>query len=60
MKIEIKYNGCYPNLCSGCLVVYIDKIEYIFPSYCLRSGGSVSFTRDWDEVVTSGPWSVSE
>ena len=60
MNIKIKYNGEYPNLCRGDLAVTIDGKAWVFPEYCLSSGGSVSFTQDWDEVVTDGPWSVSD
>ena len=42
--MEIKYNGTYPNLCSGNLLVIINGKEWEFPNYCLRSGGSVGFT----------------
>ena len=59
MKIEIKYNGAYPNLCSGQLVVIIDETEWAFPDYCLSSGGGVYFDENWGEEIRSGPWSVS-
>ena len=58
MKIE--YDGEYPNLCSGNLVVIIDGKRWEFPEYCLVSGGSVSFTEDWEEIVTSGEWQITE
>ena len=60
MKIKIKYDGSYPNLCRGDLKVYVDGTLWQFPDYCLSSGGSVSFTENWQEVVTSGSWDVSE
>jgi hypothetical protein len=59
-KIEVRYNGSYPNLCSGDLVVIIDKEEWKFPSYCLSSGGSVSFDNDWSEEISNGEWSISD
>jgi hypothetical protein len=58
--MEIRYDGSYPNLCSGQLIVIIDKKEWVFPSYCMSSGGGVSFDSDWCENVTSGEWSISE
>jgi len=60
MNITIKYDGAYPNLCSGKLLVTIDGKKWIFPDYCLSSGGSVWFSKDWDEHVESGPWKINE
>ena len=67
VNVKISYTGRYPNLCSGKLVVVIegskksewDK-EWIFPDYCLSSGGGVSFDEHWSEHVSSGAWSVKE
>ena len=60
-KIEIAYDGSYPNLCRGELIVTInDEKEWIFPDYCLSSGGDVSFDDDWNEDVTEGEWSIEE
>ncbi len=70
-KIEfISYNGRYPNLCSGKLVVKIDDKEVSFGqttkfpwekdeeladySRFWCSGGGVSFDEDWNEFV-DGP-----
>jgi len=60
MEIKIEYDGAYPNLCAGTLVVHIDGEPWKFPDYCMSPGGSVSFSADWDETVTQGPWSISE
>jgi len=56
----IKYDGGYPNLCSGKLIVMIDGKDWLFPDYCLSSGGSVWFDEDWTEHVTQGEWSICE
>jgi hypothetical protein len=58
--IKITYDGAYPNLCSGTLIVKIGEQEWTFPDYSLSSGGSISFDEDWQENVTSGEWSISE
>lgn len=60
MDIKVSYDGAFPNLCSGTLVVTIDDTEWVFPDYCMSSGGSVSFSKDWEEHVSSGPWEISK
>ena len=60
MDIKIEYNGSYPNLCSGTLVVTIGKKCWEFPPFCLSSGGYASFTDEGDGYVVPGPWSVEE
>jgi hypothetical protein len=59
MKIIVKYDGAYPNLCSGTLRVFIDGKEWIFPDYCMSSGGNVTFDKNWSENVTRGRWSIN-
>lgn len=54
----VSYDGEYPNLCSGNLVLKIDGKIVHFPKYCMHSGGSVSFTNDWDEIIDHGEWLV--
>jgi len=58
--IKIEYNEVYPTLCMGELIVWIGNKKYNFPSYCLSSGGSVSFDENWIEQVDSGPWTIRE
>jgi hypothetical protein len=60
MTIEIKYDGKWPNLCSGTLVVIANEKEWVFPSFCLESGGCVSFDEEWTEEVTHGPWIITD
>ena len=55
---SIKYDGAYPNLCSGTLRVVtsmglplVEKV-WVFPSYCMRSGVS--------EHVEYGDWSIND
>lgn len=41
----------------GTLVIEVDGKSY-FLNHVLISGGSVSFTQDWDEIVDQGDWEV--
>lgn len=59
-KIEVSYDGKYPILCSGVLVVTIDGIVWKFGDYCLSSGGNVTFDEEWNDEVDLGPWSIKE
>ena len=58
MNVTIEYDGAYPNLCAGKLIVFIDDIRWEFPDYCLISGGSVSFDSDWNAEVYHGEWEI--
>ena len=53
----ISYDGSYPNLCSGTLVIDIDGKIYS-EGIRLHSGGNVSFTDTGDEIVDEGEWTV--
>lgn len=55
-KIEfVSYDGEYPHLCSGTLVLLIDGKEYGFN--CLSSGGSTEYEDD-DYVTYTGEWTL--
>lgn len=54
----VSYDGEFPCLCCGTLVLKINGIERTMPPYCLHSGGSVWFDEDWNEHVDSGPWTI--
>lgn len=55
----ISYDGKYPNLCSGQLVLKINGQVRELPRYCLHSGGRVWFGTDWgDAYVETGKWSI--
>ena len=47
-KIKIEYDGAWPNLCRGNLVVYVDETRWDFGSYVLSSGGSIECDDDWN------------
>lgn len=52
----VSYDGSYPNLCSGTLVLSLDGKKITFPAYCLTSGGST----DWKEgEIEEGPWRIN-
>jgi len=54
------YDGRYPNLCSGQLIVAANGKVFTFTKYSLRSGGNVLFDENWSEIVDEGKWSVGE
>lgn len=54
----VSYDGDFPNLCSGTLVLRIDGEEVTFPKHCMRSNGSVYFDEHWDGYVEQGEQSV--
>ena len=56
--IQIEYDGEYPNLCEGTLVVTIGVTRWEFPSYCLASNGGCFLSEDSDEPIERGPWTV--
>lgn len=56
----VSYDGGYPNLCSGVLVLRLDGNLIRFKSHALSSGGSVWFDEHWSEHVEDGPWSISK
>lgn len=60
MNIKIDYDGKYPTLCCGNLVVTIDSEEWVFSNYCLISGGTAYLDEDWSDHVEQGEWTISE
>ena len=55
----VSYDGGYPNMCAGVLVLSVDGEDVEFPSHSLSSGGSVWFDDDWSEHIDQGPWSIN-
>ena len=53
----VSYTGSYPTLCSGILKIKVGNKVYELENI-LWSGGSVSFTEDYEEVVTYGEWRI--
>lgn len=56
MKIDIFYDGGYPCLCSGHLIVTIDGKKYDFGTHVLSSGGYTDWTTGY---VEKGDWEFS-
>ena len=60
----ISYDGDYPNLCSGNLILSINGERFESKhcgddEYCtLVSGGNVWFDDEWDDHVEYGPWTI--
>lgn len=57
-KIEfVSYDGEFPNLCRGTLVIKVDGKEYSIKN-ALISGGATWFDDDWNDYTSLGEWSV--
>jgi len=52
--IEVTYDGKFPNACAGTLTITVDGEEVYSQKYECRSTGGVSFTKDWEEIITHG------
>lgn len=60
MREEIKfvsYDGRYPNLCSGTLVLHKGDNEYSIKRG-LMSGGRCWFDNDWEAYTEQGDWEL--
>jgi hypothetical protein len=55
MDIRIEYDGEWPVLCFGHLIVYIDDVKWDFGSHSLSSGGAVLRDDDWNMWAEEGP-----
>lgn len=54
----ISYNGEYPNLCAGTLVLEI-KGNRVELENVLSSGGACFIDNDYNELIEKGAWSVN-
>ena len=54
----IKYDGKYPNLCSGILTLEINGKKR--KDIKIRTLGNAGFTKDWNEFVQLGEWEIDE
>ena len=60
----ISYDGKYPCLCMGTLILEIDGTKYSFGNKgkfheFWSSGGTCGFTGDWEANVTDGEWIIN-
>lgn len=55
----VSYDGEYPNLCSGLLVIKVNGKLYELRHF-LSSCGKCYFNDDGNEIVTKGDWEISE
>ena len=61
LEITIEYNGKYPNLCAGNLIININKQKWEFGEYCLKSGGCCSYNpKNSNITLKEGPWKINE
>lgn len=60
----VSYDGKYPCLCMGTLILEIDGTKHSFgnkgkfPEFW-SSGGTHGFTSDWEVNVTDGEWIIN-
>lgn len=60
MDIKIEYDGRYPCLCMGHLIVIIDGVAWDFGKYALSSGGDICKDENGDMWAEKGEWEVSK
>jgi hypothetical protein len=59
MKVEfVSYDGSYPNLCGGVLIVTVGNKRYEFEEHALMSGGSCWIDRYDEENVAQDDWEI--
>lgn len=52
--IKVKYDGKYPNTCSGTLEVIVDSVIVYKNRYCCKSTGCVYVDREYNSHVENG------
>lgn len=55
----VSYNGKFPNLCCGKLVIKVNGEEVTLENY-LYSGGQCWFDSNWNAHVEKGEWGISK
>lgn len=54
----ISYDGKFPSLCCGTLILEIDGEKVKFPKFCMQSGGYAGCDENSEEYIEYGEWSV--
>lgn len=52
----VSYNGKFPNLCSGTLIIRVNGEEFTLEAPCLQSGGNCGFDEEQNEYIETGDW----
>ena len=55
----VSYNGKFPNLCRGTLVIKVNGEEISLENY-LISGGRCWLDKDWFSHIKKGVWGISK
>ena len=53
----VSYDGKYPCLCMGTLVIKVNEENYSLED-AMISGGSICRDEDWDMWATCGDWEI--
>ena len=53
----VSYDGKYPCLCMGTLIIKVNNETYSL-KHAMISGGSICTSEDWDMWATHGDWEV--
>ena len=55
----VSYDGKYPNLCAGVLILKVNDTVYTFAKHSLQSGGSTYFTNHYrNSHINEGDWDI--
>lgn len=54
----VSYDGKYPCLCYGTLIIKVDGKTYSFND-AMISGGRIMHDEDWDMWSEQGPWEIN-
>lgn len=53
----VSYDGKWPCLCNGTLIIKVDGKTYSFDN-AMISGGRICHNSDWDMWSEQGPWEI--